>query len=371
MQPSHQFRHHLATLDIVRVAAAAAVVAYHLLHRGAIGGEYLSVTFETGTLAGLGVRHLYLGVHLFFAVSGFVIMASVDGRGWRDFALARLVRLWPTYALCVTLTALALAAFGDARFPVDGAGWLANLSFVAPLFGHPFMDGVYWSIVVELVFYAWVAVALAAGVLPGRVLAFAGLWLAIAAVNELALDAGWLRDVLATRFAPWFAFGILMHEALRRGTSAPLALLLIGAIALSMHNVADEQIELATRYGLPVDVPGTIVVNAGLLLAFLAALHWRAALRPRPWLVTAGLLTYPLYLLHQNIGYVALERLAPLIGRGAASFAALAGLGVAAWAITRWFDPPARRAVRALGSALARARPAHRAVEPATQIRTR
>ena len=344
---------HLAALDVVRFAAAMAVVAYHYLFRGAVDERYVTVRFDTGTLFGIGVEHLYLGVHLFFAVSGYVIMASVRERDAFRFAQARFVRLWPSYALCMTLTAVVLLWIADPRFPVDGATWAANLTFLAPLFGKPFVDGVYWSIVVEIVFYGWVALLMLARVLPRHLLPFAAAWLLLASLNELWLRDDGARWVLLTRFAPWFLFGVLLHDVARHGLRFASVTLLAGTVALSFHNVVVEQREVAALYGVAIDPQAVVTLNAVLLLLFTFALGSR--LTARPWLLTLGALTYPLYLLHQNIGYIVLERLAPLTGKHAALAVTVAGALLLAWAVDRWWDRPVRRALaRTLDGAFAR-----------------
>ena len=348
---------HIATLDVLRVAAALAVLAYHYLYRGALAPGFTTIGFETGHVLGLGIEHLYLGVHLFFTVSGFVIMASVADRGALAFAIARFVRLWPVFVMCATITLAVLAFADEPAMPSGLAQWLANLTFVAPAFGEPFADGVYWSIVVELVFYAWVALMIAVGVLPRHVLAFTTAWLVAIVGNELILESGALRFGLVTRFGPWFIFGILMHRALTRGGGRWLGPLLLATLAMAMHNVADEQLEVAAKYAVAPNVPAVLTANALLLLAFLAALQWRYRLPATGWLAAAGALTYPLYLLHQNLGYVALNRLAPVIGE-TASVALVSVAAIAlAWLVSERFDRPARRALGRLIEAVLSAIP--------------
>ena len=346
--PAAALPRHLATLDILRVLAALAVLAYHYLYRGALEGGYTTVGIETGHILGLGVEHLYLGVHLFFAVSGFVIMASVGNRDALTFAIARFVRLWPVFALSATITAAVLLWADHPAMPMSATTWAANLTFVAPAFGEPFADGVYWSIVVELVFYAWVALMIAVGVLPRHLLAFASAWLALIAANELFLDSAALRFGLLTRFGPWFLFGILMHHALTRGASRWLTVLVVAALSLSMHNAADEQLAVAAKYAIEPNVPAVLSMNALLLLLFLAALQLRFAVPAVRWLTVAGALTYPLYLLHQNIGYLSLEHLAPLIGDLGAIAVTTVGAIALAWFVSEGFDRPARRTLQRL-----------------------
>ena len=63
----------------------------------------------------------------------------------------------------------------------------------APALGQPFMDGVYWSIVLELVFYGWVTLALISGAFQRFKLELVTGWLAVIALNEIVLGSGALR----------------------------------------------------------------------------------------------------------------------------------------------------------------------------------
>ncbi|MEJ7665507.1 MAG: hypothetical protein WKG07_41270 [Hymenobacter sp.] len=56
-------------------------------------------------------------------------------------------------------------------------------------------------------------------------------------------------------------------------------------------------------------------MTTGFFLLFWLMVRRVFVLPPAPWLVLLGSLTYPLYLIHSNIGYVAYQRLAPFVGR--------------------------------------------------------
>jgi peptidoglycan/LPS O-acetylase OafA/YrhL len=81
-----------------------------------------------------------LGVPVFFAVSGFVIAYSAEGRTPIGFAIARFSRIYPTFVLCMTLTFAATLLFGAGHFEVMPAQWFANLFIAAPLLGQPYVD---------------------------------------------------------------------------------------------------------------------------------------------------------------------------------------------------------------------------------------
>ena len=350
---------YVGSLDLLRFGAAFAVLLYHYLYRGAAIEPMSDVAFEGGAW----VRHLYLAVHLFFAISGFVIMASVRDRDALSFAAARFVRLWPAYVICASITLGVVWVLnvhgGGTRFPASAGQWAANLTFLAPAFGQPFADGAYWTIVVELVFYAWVAVMILARVLPRHTLPFAAAWLAVAATNELWLGSGALRALAATVHAPWFVFGMVVHHFVARGHSRLAWVVALAAVALSMHNVAAEQVEIALGYGEEPDRAGIAVANGFVLILFALAVQFRGLLRPTPMLVALGAMTYPLYLLHQNLGYIALDRLTPELerwlpgfGKHAALALAILGILALAWIVERALDRPARRWLRRMVDAV-------------------
>lgn len=54
---------------------------------------------------------------------------------------------------------------------------------------QPYVDTVYWSLVIEVVFYGWVALFMMLGWFPRRMDALILAWLAITFANELTIDA--------------------------------------------------------------------------------------------------------------------------------------------------------------------------------------
>ncbi len=102
----------LASLDLLRVVAALAVVAFHYLFRGAAGDPMLDVAYPA--LAPFALAG-YLGVNLFFLISGFVIAWSAEGRDGVNFAIARFARIYPGFVASMTITFVVLLWAGDPR----------------------------------------------------------------------------------------------------------------------------------------------------------------------------------------------------------------------------------------------------------------
>src|SRR5438445_3272534 len=91
-------------LDLLRFLAAFWVMLFHYTFRGPRdAGLPASFPFLDHF-----TRYGYLGVHVFFILSGFVILLTAYEKNALGFALARFIRLYPAYWICVTLTAFAL-----------------------------------------------------------------------------------------------------------------------------------------------------------------------------------------------------------------------------------------------------------------------
>ncbi len=121
---------HIATLDVLRLVAALSVVVFHVFFRGAAGEPMMAQSYPE--VAGVAI-YGYLGVNLFFIISGFVIAWSAEGRGWTEFALARFLRLYPGFVVCVTITFAVLSLAASPALPASLAQYLAT----SPMFARP------------------------------------------------------------------------------------------------------------------------------------------------------------------------------------------------------------------------------------------
>lgn len=333
----------IATLDLLRLAAALAVVLFHYGYRGAAGTvPMMSLAFSE---LAPSAKYGFLGVDLFFVISGFVIAASAEGRTAMQFAIARAGRLYPAFLVAMTLTAVVLVASGDVPTTAIALRWLANLTMVAPVLGQPFMDGAYWSIVLELVFYGWIAALILAGVFPRHTRMIVAVWLAVCALNELTLQLKPLRILLLTEYAPLFASGVLMHLMWKGDRSLATRALLAAAFVLGLVHATSVEATFARLYQDGVDSPTLWVLHAGIYLLFCGALLASRIVRPTPLVLALGGLTYPLYLVHQEAGYALIGALAPTLGRWPALVVVVVLMLSAAWAIRRYAESPGRRLV--------------------------
>jgi peptidoglycan/LPS O-acetylase OafA/YrhL len=353
MQPVSRFYQ----IDFLRGLACLAVVAFHFLHRGQEGGWLTERTWPwLQPLAALG----HMGVHLFFMISGFVILMSAEGVAVRGFIASRVSRLFPAFWVGVLLTALVAWGSGSQAFAVTPMQVLVNLTMVPHWFRVEFVDGAYWSLAVELQFYLMVIALLHFGQMR-RVEWWIAAWLLLSSVNALRPMYP-LEFWLAVRWAPLFAAGMLFYRISRKGWNGQRYLLLLWAFSLSLWYgwsgaIGAKLGREAVALGLPLQVVLCLVLFHGV---FLAIVSGRWTMRASPLVHWFGVLTYPVYLLHQNIGYIAL--MAPLAAWQALEFhlrvlVVMAVVVGVSWVVNRWIERPLSRRLRVLVDPTASQRP--------------
>ncbi|MFF4214186.1 acyltransferase family protein [Streptomyces sp. NPDC001796] len=187
---------------------------------------------------------------------------------------------------------------------IDPRTVLGNLTMAPGPLGLELVDKVSWTLWVEARFYLLMALLLIFGLSYRRVVTFCGAWL-LAGVIALELQSPLLDEFVLTRYTGLFVAGIVLHLMHRFGQNLLLWLLLGFAWSYELT-----VLELRVAYHATVPPgesrPSWAVCAALLTLCLgllaladvggpLARLRWR-------WLVTAGSLTYPFYLVHQSIG---------------------------------------------------------------------
>jgi peptidoglycan/LPS O-acetylase OafA/YrhL len=143
----------LDVLDGLRGVAVLLVLWYHVWEISWLPAPFAWLQFvpETG----------FVGVHLFFFLSGFVIVypfvrAAASGRpqpGWANFAWRRFIKIFPSYALSIAI-AFALG-YAQKQPGTNATAVVTHLLFVHTWFpdGYGAINGVLWTLAVEVEFY--------------------------------------------------------------------------------------------------------------------------------------------------------------------------------------------------------------------------
>lgn len=337
----------------MRLLAALSVLSFHWTAYVGISGVWPGQTPRQVMPAVNGAASYgWLGVELFFVISGFVICMSCWGKRPGEFFVSRVVRLYPGYWAAIALTTGVVLAFSS--YARDGAAEglglqrvLTNLTMLQEPMGIRHVDGVYWTLWVEMRFYLIFAIVVAMGLTYRRVVAFCGIW-SVLAVLAVPFQLPWLTTLVMPQNAPFFIAGIAMFLMYRFGQN----LLLWGIVgfnwllALSQIDHIKSLYENVLNYQLSWNLVavGITLAFAVVLAAALGLLNWvRGA-----WLTVAGALTYPLYLIHQEIGWTVIHFAQVKFGlgvRGALALA-LALVLVTAWLIHRLVERPLSRILK-------------------------
>jgi len=352
---------HVLGIDLIRFLAAAMVVAFHYDH--AFPRTHLP-------FASAG----WVGVEVFFVISGYVIANSAESTTAANFAKARLLRLLPGAWICGTITAAVAVSSANAFS-------LANQYIRTIIFWPtgPFVDTVYWTLPIEVIFYVFVfctlgrfsllslnALTRALGILSGA------WWLARVAVTlglRLAIHPEWFAFVppiviSLIQFGCYFALGALIQECLRDRIDLERAAhmcICLGACLLQIAYAAS-RITVGLQ-PLQSVIVAPIVAWSALVLAIWISVFWNGAASRAlgQWsgiFRTIGLSTYPLYLLHARFGSWLghAGHLGPL-----QTAVLIVGLSVV---VAKVLEPAVRRVLRPVLSA---ASLGSIAVQPATQ----
>lgn len=288
-------RDRIAELDLLRFTAAASVVLFHATDWPA-HAALLTEIFRYG----------FMGVPLFFTISGFVILMTAQNRSGIEFVNSRIARLYPSFWICVLLSALALDLL--ANDPPSLGVIAANLTMQPRmLFDEPYLDPVYWTLVVEMKFYAliWVLIVTRQ---TRRVELFLTLWLVLAALATFVTVPHWLNSLLIPMWASLFTGGCYLYLIRSRGARLRRLIGFAASVALSMYWSLQYQSVYTHSNTLTTQLIVLAIVLAMNVVFLLAALRKWSLPRARAWL-WLGALTYPLYLTHATAGYLVWKRL--------------------------------------------------------------
>ena len=251
---------------LLRLLLALAVVVSHAFSVATGRGEDEPWMQTTGFTLG---EHAVNG---FFALSGFLVTMSYERRGWRDYVLARTLRIAPGLIAATLVVALLL---GPAMTRLDLGSYLADPQlrrFVtgtlttfksATILPGVFEDnplrspmGTVWTLKYETLCYLGVLVAGLAGLLgrPRLTLAIGGVLLLAAILREFVTPDGPKGIETALRLPLIFLAGGLIYLFRERvPVSLPgLAVALVALALLSPTPLYKAALYLVTAWGVMV-----------------------------------------------------------------------------------------------------------------------
>ncbi|ANG98116.1 hypothetical protein A8A54_17505 [Brucella pseudogrignonensis] len=313
---------HIYGLDILRLVSAIAVMLFHFAFRGEAAGELPAVDIPhfMKSVASYG----YLGVSIFFIISGFVIAYSAEGQKPFNFLISRFSRIYPTFLIIMSVSALVIWLSGNPLFQISSDQYLANIFIFSKLLGQSFVDGAYWSIVLELIFYGWIFILIALRQFH-NIIRIIPLWLGFSFLNEFYIGSEHLQNLFITEYSGFFAMGII-YSRLRRQRSFYAVLLFILAAIFAIYTTLAGAEWAEKTYSIkrsPVAMTAIILASIAVLL-LLTKLN--IGQKHQRMLGILGGMTYALYLVHQNVGYIAITALLSNLGPVTAIVITMIGL---------------------------------------------
>ena len=267
-----------------------------------------------------------------------------------------------------TITAIVAVTLSRGLFTVRSAQYAANMTMLNPLPNLANVDVVYWSLWAEIRFYLLVFVLAWIGITRARVAALLWLWLAATVVIEAhVLPAGPASKVdliVQSQWSHYFIAGMALCLIYRTGFSRQLGAVLVIAYGNAVYQAVNFAHRVSGRYHQALHLP-VIVAVITVIFVVTTLIALRVTRRfGRPWFAVAGALTYPLYLLHADNGFVLFNIFGDAVNRWVLLVVMIAGMSCAAYAIHQLvevrFAPRLKRALLRLADAADRGLPGAR-----------
>ncbi|MCH5673557.1 acyltransferase family protein [Streptomyces gilvus] len=354
--PPRRERPRLYAIDGIRLAAALMVAAHHYVGTWRVNqpgnaiwdrpvSDIMPTVFRVASYG-------WIGVEIFFVISGFVICMSCWGRSPRQFFVSRVIRLYPAYWFAIAFTTAVLVLLPGVWDRLRARDVLLNFTMLQAGSNVGNVDGVYWTLWSELRFYLLFLLVVATGLTYRKVVVFCCVWGAAAMLTPVA-DFKLLTLVANPDGAWYFIAGLALYLMYRFGQD----LLLWGILAMSWLM---GQRELGKRIDTVEHVSswrGALLIYTVFLLV-MVAIALGATDRVRwKWLVTAGSLTYPLYLMHYAAGTTVINRLKDTMDARLLVAAVITGFLLLSWLVHRFVEAPVARLLkRGLETSFARLR---------------
>jgi peptidoglycan/LPS O-acetylase OafA/YrhL len=370
---------HIIGLDVVRFISAVMVMSFHLAFLPWADSHnvisYLMPNLprfsELASVTGLG----WVGVEIFFVLSGFVIAYSAEGTSAFVFFRSRFLRLMPGVWICASLVFFVLVAGEMASFSELIRRYLKTMILFPK---WPWIDAVYWSLCVETFFYAFIGSLLLAnrfwqldffmGIIG---VASALVWIIFKSFTLFPagfcgsfpdvfeqLETSWGSQLFLLRYGCFFALGVYIWLLFFKG--ATLARVSVAVICFiggyletlwaCLEMARDSGQELVSVAAAAIWAVAVVFVVTAIIMNNRA--HTLIGRKVRAVQVL-GLMTYPLYLVHQTIGNAVIFY---LYGRGmpklAALFCAVVVCLITSWIISTILEPVLKDRLRGTFSAI-------------------
>jgi len=294
----------ISYLDGLRGIAILNVVLFHAYSRwGAVENfkqsEFIIELFSYG----------WLGVNLFFCISGYVIyMSLIRSENFFMFGIARYLRLAPAMFLASIL--IFFSSFYIIERPLGPANildLLPGITFLGPGIINDILnidvkslDGAFWSLYVEVRFYIVSAILyffFRDRNLYGLFLMFILYFLTILLfklniVNVFFISAQKYLIYFSTQHYGWFLIGVFLYKYVNSSEIKNLFIIIVLSSMIILIDFLNEVISFGSFIG------SVFMITIFIIPVFFSRI--KLFISSKIFLFF-GLISYPLYLIHQNL----------------------------------------------------------------------
>lgn len=283
-------------IDYIRGISALMVILYHYTTRyNELYGHlsYDKLYFDWG----------YMGVGIFLILTAFLTGIKLQNiNDPKQFIFKRVIRLYPIYWICMLITWLVTGLFLKDRH-CSTFEFIVNLTMLNGFLGIDYVDGAYWTLGVEWIFYIFIFFIIILKKQKNLSI-FCLAWEAVNIVFKLYCEIFnvnnvitiFLTKLLCNSYSHMFVIGLMIAQ-LRTNQNKKNTILSLIIITLSI---------LMTVWINGLEYAAFLLLITLILIVILFT-------RDVPeygflaWLRYISVISYPLYLLHQNIGYVIIK----------------------------------------------------------------
>lgn len=332
----------IAFLDILRGPAALMVVWVHWMAQFPEKHGFTPVPTQivrTWITEPLGIIQDFgwLGVCLFFLISGFIITHVAQRESRREFLIKRVFRIYPLLTLAVLLALL----FSPSLRSLASLKTIALNVSLLNYFFYPqiIFVKVAWTLVIEVLFYVLMLGLYALRRRPEHLVSLELFF--VLAVITLAHSWGTSFFLLAAAVAylPYLIVGQLFYFGLyaKKLQLISFSVLLIAALGITLYGLQ----KIHTQF-LPVE--NSYISSFGwAVVIFLLGLLFNSRLSAPSLFKYLAYMSYTIYLLHGIVGDAALHYFFPIVGYTRALILTSFITGGAVFLVYHFYEKPILR----------------------------